>query len=305
MSCCNNPIELNCITKCDLLVLPIAVTSLYTIKAEFNGVQLTLDFAINNSNYAVVDKSKLNEDYYYTIGVFNASDVNVGCYKVKIMPSTECCDEPSTDISTTRIIADYVTLNSDTFLTTWVGQDKVYGYKCTAARYNGVALGLGDVMMFTSTELMHVPVQIAPRDTIPEHDTNNGSFWLTYDKNWIDFLQSLPIADYLTFSTSPFSGSTTVGNTPDRNFPDTEVTIYPTPSDEVNIYGEGFQIERNYPSTFSFTVEFIYAGPMSLQTVEDPYGPEVTGHTMIFRDDAYFIDGGKLYPANVKVIQST
>ena len=307
MSCCNNPIELNCITKCDLLVIPVAVTSLYTIKTEFNGILINLDFAINNSNYAVIDISELNEDYFYTIGVWNASGTQAGCYKVKIMPSSQCCDTPSTDVTTKRILADYVTLNSDNFLTDWVALGKAYGYRCTSASYNGVSVNTGDKMIFSGTENLHIAVQTAPRDTIPEHDTNNGSFWLTYDKNWIDFLQSLPIADYLTFSTSPFSGAINTAHEviKDHGYPEDETMIIATNEVANIVYGEGFMIERNYPSTFTFTVEYIYAEGGAFATVENPYGVETVGHTIVFRDDAYFIDGGKIYPANTRVIQAT
>lgn len=295
--CCDNPTDLGCISQCDLLILPIAATELYTVKTTFNGSVLPLDFALNSDDYPVVSQTDLNENYSYVIGVYNASGTNVGCYKVRIEPSSTCC-EPSTDVSQTRILADYATLNSDTFLTNYTALDKKYGYRCTAAMYNGVSLGTGDSVRYGSSDLAiaKVPVQVSPRDTIPEHDTNNVNLHIQYDSNWITFLQSLPIADYLTFSTSPFSGSSQINPLgKDRDFPDAIMGALKAPLYDPSIYGEGFQIERNYPSTFSFTIQYLYYDDLVTETI---------GHTIRFTESGYWIDGAKVYPANMRIIKT-
>lgn len=297
--CCDNPTDLGCISQCDLLILPIAVTDLYTVKTTFNGAVLDLDFAINDANdYAVVSQTDLNENYSYTIGVYNASGTNVGCYKVRIEPSGACC-EPSTDVSQTRILADYATLNSDTFLSNYTVQNKKYGYRCIAAKFNGVSLATGEAMTFENSQLdiAKVPVQVAPRDTIPEHDTDNSNLNLQYDRNWITFLNSLPIADYLTFRVSPFSGSSQINPLgKDRDFPDAIMGAQQAPGNDLNLYGEGFQIERNYPSTFSFTIQYLYF---------DDFVTEQIGHTIVFTESGYWIDGAKVFPANMRIIKTT
>jgi len=295
--CCDNPTDLGCISQCDLLILPIAATDLYTVKTTFNGSVLPLDFALNSDDYPVVSQTDLNENYSYVIGVYNASGTNVGCYKVRIEPSGTCC-EPSTEVSQTRILADYATLNSDTFISNYVILGKKYGYRCTAAMYNGVSLGTGDAMSFGSEDLdiAKVPVQVFPRDTIPEHDTDNANQHIQYDRNWITFLQTLPIADYLTFSVSPFSGSSQINPLgQDRDFPDAIMSVKQSvPSTDMNLYGEGFQIERNYPSTFSFTIQYLYF---------DDLVTEAIGHTIRFTESAYWVDGAKVYPANMRIIK--
>jgi len=296
--CCDNPTDLGCVSQCDLLVLPVAVTELFTIKTTFNNAVMELDFAINDDDYAVVSQTDLNENYSYVIGVYNAAGTNVGCYKVRIEPGGDCCT-PSTDVSTTRILADYATLNSDTFLSDYTALDRSYGYRCTAAKYNGVSLSTGTAMTFDSSNIgiATVPVQVAPRDTIPGHDTSNGSFFLQHDANWITFLQSLPIADYLTFRTSPFSGSSNpnpLGQ--DEWFPEAIMRLKGPPVTDLRLYGEGFQIERNYPSTFSFTIDYLYFEDNVTETI---------GHTIVFTDQGYWIDGAKVWPANMRIIQST
>jgi hypothetical protein len=289
--CCDNPIELECISSCDDLVLPYTVTESFTVKTTFNGAQFNVPFVANSNSKPVLDKSDLNEDYTYIFGIYNSAGTNVACYKIRINPVAICCDE---DTALEKVIMDVVNLNSDTFLTYWAGAGNHYKYQCVACTYNGKQLDLGIAKKCTSTDLAYVAVQVAPRDTIPEHTTDNyPTDFLTYDKRFIDFLNTLEIADYLTFSPSPFGGSNGSGPLADRGYPSSEVEAATDPLANNTLYGEGFQIEYPKDAEFSFTIEFSY----SPGTTE-----YIVGHTVVYKHDSYYIDGAKVFPANMRII---
>lgn len=294
--CCDDPIELECKSSCQDVILPYAATENHTVKTEFNGALVPLTFVLNASNYPVIDRSLLNENYTHIIGVYNASGTNVACYKITIHPSAICCE--GENIQGERFLADYANINSEPFLLHYIGEGYTYGYRCTDASYCGQYVANGDEMIFTEVDDQRIPVQTAPRDTIPDHDTNSGSFHLTYDANWITFLESLPIAEHLTFRVSPFTGRHTLGyNHPDHAYPAVIAdagTVDPITEEKVT-YGEGFQIEWKKGAKFSFTIEFLYKRGEYTEV----------GHTMTFRDDAYYINGAKVYPANLRTIKTT
>lgn len=305
--CCDNPIELDCVSSCGNIILPIAATIDHTVKTSFNGSVFNVDFALNQSNYPVLSKENLNEDYTYTFGVYDASGDNVGCYKLSIHPSAVCCGDEL--VSTTNVVADYACFNSDDYLTNMTGSGRQYGYECILAKYNGESVDTGSIQWFDSPDIQHVPIQTSPRDTIPFHDTDTGSVYLSYDKNWIDFLNSLPIADNLTFRTSPFTdgviSTKTVNGTP---YTQQRADIYyPTENfgqnshdpiaPSAHTYGEGFQIESVKGSNFILHIKCWYRVGTNDATA-------VIGHSIIYRDDSYTVDGATIYPANKREIQS-
>ena len=293
--CCDNPIELDCVSSCGNIILPIAITIDHTVKTSFNGSVFNVDFALNQSNYPVLSKENLNEDYTYTFGVYDASGDNVGCYKLSIHPTAICCGDEL--VSTTNVVADYATFNSDAFLELYIGSGNQYGYECISAEYNGTKLNISNsVMWFDEINLEETPVQIAPRDTIVAHDNVGGI--LQYSGSWLTFLESLQIADYLTFRSSPFKDFSLNTNKGEKNFPLTEMQIAVSLNGtDWGIYGEGFQIEYSKGATFKFTVKFWYRVGTNDATA-------ISGHTIVFKDDYYSIDGGIVYPANKREIQS-
>ena len=293
--CCDNPTDLGCFSSCGNIILPIASTVDYTVKTSFNGSVFEVDFALNQSNYLVLDKTNLNEDYSYTFGVYNASGTIAACYKLKIHPTAICCGDEL--ISTTNVVADYATFNSDDFLTLFIGAGNQYGYECISSEYNGAALDIStSVMWFDSVDIGNIPVQTAPRDTIAAHDNVGGI--LQYSGSWLTFLTSLQIADYLTFRPSPYRDFSTTTNKGEKNFPlnEMQATVSVNGTDW-GVYGEGFQIEYPKGATFKLTVKFWYRVGTNDATA-------LAGHTIVFKDDYYSIDGGIVYPANKREIQS-
>lgn len=285
--CCDNPTKLECISTCDRLVLPYVVTDAHVIKTSFLGAAVLCTFSITEDGYALIDKSELNENYSYTFGIYLAG-VNVACYQIKIMPSVVCCDSSS---NAELIIMDVVTLNSDTFLTEFCGHGNRYAYQCVAAQYNGINLEVGEKEIFAIMNGQTVPVQVAPRDTIPEYTTAE----YIYDENIINFLNGLPIGDYITFRPSPLSGHNSYGAEiiSDQGFP--AAVINSLDYDEIqghNCYGEGLQMEFPKGATFYFKINVIYMDLFE----------EIVGHTLEYTEKHYKIDGAKVYPANMRII---
>lgn len=303
--CCENPIELDCVSSCGDIIIPLAITADYTIKTSFLGSVFNVDFALNASSYAVIDKTNLNEDYVYTFGVYNASNVLSGCYQIKIHPSAVCCEAGI--ISSTHVVADYACFNSDDFLTQFVGNGNQYGYECTFAKFNGKIYDNIPVQWFALTDINRVPVQVAPRDTISAHNTDNpATNFLSYDRNWIDFLQSLPIAEKLIFRTSPFTdgvivdtvvnSGTFINQQRDANYPYNNIGGSSPVDNFGATYGEGFQIECAKGDQFILTIKCWYR-------VGTDNDSAVLGHTVTYRDESYTVDGAILYPANKREFQ--
>lgn len=303
--CCENPIELDCVSSCGDIIIPLAITADYTIKTSFLGSVFNVDFALNSSSYAVIDKTNLNEDYVYTFGVYNASNVLSGCYQIKIHPSAVCCEDGI--ISSTHVVADYACFNSDHYLAQFIIDGYQYGYECTFAKFNGKIYDNIPVQWFALTDINRVPVQVAPRDTISAHDTDNpGTQFLSYDRHWIDFLESLPIAEKLIFRTSPFTegvvkditynGTLYAQQRRDANYPKDIFGELSIPIGANGTYGEGFQIECAKGDQFILTIKCWYR-------VGTDNDSAVLGHTVTYRDDSYTVDGAILYPANKREFQ--
>lgn len=196
-----------------------------------------------------------------------------------------CCE------SDLNIVADYVTFNSDGFL---VGMDPndEYRYQCTYAEFNGIALPIGSRMDFRGDDIQidWVPIQTPPFDTIPAHNVDNG---LAYDKNWLTFLNSLPIAGFIQFDTSPFHDNGGTIGYPDLGFPNDEIgSVISLFGDDVSVYGEGFQIRRKQKDTFRFDIEYSYYDH-STQVV-------TVGHLISFTHEGMTIDGAFVPKANAK-----
>jgi hypothetical protein len=304
--CCDNPIDLGCKNKCEGIIIPLACTLDYTIKASFNGVNLPIEFSLGASNYPHLDMSDLNEDYTFQIGVFNQLGINVGCYKVKLSGSGSCCEVALSDGF--KVLSDYANFNSDDFLANHVGSGYQYGYECEWSKYNDLQLGSsGGITWFDSTDIQRVPIQVAPRDTISAHNTDNPlTLFLSYDKNWIDFLNTLKIATKVDFRTSPFTdgvtvdvvvnGITELNQHRDANYPSVNLGNANPVDTYGSTYGEGFQIEYNKGNTFAFKINFYYRNGVDVDS-------QILGHSIIYRDSSYEVDGAILYPHNTRTIQ--
>lgn len=100
MSCCNDKINLGCFGSCKESIVLSGATILpddiddYKVYAVFNGVKLCATIeavVVDGDNYiSMTSKGFLNEDYSYTIEVYNNSVLET-CYEVKIEP--EICVE--------------------------------------------------------------------------------------------------------------------------------------------------------------------------------------------------------------------
>lgn len=278
--CCDNPIELTCQSSCDEIVLPVVVLSTAKIYTTFNGVKLPIEFSINSSNYAVIDRRSLNEDYNYTFGVYNAANTQIGCYKLDIKPSATCC---TSTFEGDKIIQDVCALNSNVFLDILITEGGTYGYEMTGITFDGVALPDSERQSYISMDVIDIPVQAAPFDTIAEHDEDNKpTKWLTYDNNLISFLSSTPIAAYMDFKVTPFGAQKD-----DRGYPLSIVetlTIDITDIQTEIVYGQGFQQVFPENSRFTFTLKHYYNG--------------LLWHQLTYTERGYTVDGGFVYPQN-------
>lgn len=293
--CCDNPIKLDCITSCDALILPFAISAGHIIRTSYLGAEFNCEFSINSDGYAIVHKANLNEDYAYVFSI-TLNGVDAACYQIKINPSAICCEK---DDSLEHVIMDVTALNSDNFLNGFCDEIGYgYGYDCAYAIYNEQGIALGDnKALFFSTNVQRIPVQTAPRDTIPDHSVNTEPSHLSYDKNLLDFLQALPSNEKVQFNISPFKGTVNPagdGSTVDSGWPVTILDGVLDPLSTNKVYGTGLQLEFPKNATFAIKINFIY---IALDGVT-----ETIGHSIIYTEKGYYIDGALVYPANVRII---
>lgn len=185
-------------------------------------------------------------------------------------------------------ISDYATFNSDSFLTDLCNLGGAYGYKCINAAYNGNDITVDPaIALFTTVDVDRIPFQTGDRITIPNHNED----FLSYDKNWISFLNSLSISSFLTFRTSPFNHINALIT--DDGYPKDIIEHSLSDITESPYYGEGFQIEWETGSTFRFTIEYYY---------QLGHGPLTKQHTIIFTESGYNIDGADVHNSNMRDI---
>lgn len=213
----------------------------------------------------------------------------VGTFEFDLVKGCEVNDYINNQVT----IADYVTFNSDTFLLDLIDDGKAYRYTCdNSFMFNGQNITTSEtVKTYTQTDIRFVPVQEGERITIPKHI----ELGLHYDHNWIDFLQSLPIAQYITFRPSPFCDYDFGSGKLDPGYPVEVINSAVTSvhNETVYIYGEGFQIEWPRGATFSFTVRYYYRTPSNQWRLD---------HTIIFTEAGMTIDGAAVAYANKKDI---
>ena len=198
-----------------------------------------------------------------------------------------------------RKVSDYATFNSDMWLNTFTTEMKAkYAYQIISCSFNGNPVDMGEKQTFNTTNQTDVPVQSAPYNTIPAHNIDDPyGMHLTYDQNWIEFLTSNPISEFLTFRPSPWKqyldgGS---GYTGEQNYPidnlRANMFILGEFSD-ITVYGEGFQIDCLLTDTFSIEVEYSYI---------DHANNEVAAHTIEFTEAGMYIDGAYIPAAHTKI----
>jgi len=193
-----------------------------------------------------------------------------------------------------RNIANYATFNSTIWLNLWCTENGgSYAYECTEAIYNGVNIPTGDRMTFTATDFKKVIPQLTPRNTITAYAETDPDMQFKHDNNWLTFLRSIPISNYLLFWQSPFT------DTKDTGFPLTELHDNPFNSQigfliglgyETYAYGDGFDIEWTEGDTWSFTIKYLYI---------DSDTSIIEGHTITFTETGYTIDGASVSNANL------
>lgn len=157
--------------------------------------------------------------------------------------------------------------------------------------------------MYKTPVIQPTPVQVDPRNTIPAH--NNVGGILQHDKNWIDFLNSLPISDHLIFRTSPFRDYSLTNHKGEQYFPKSNVAQpYSLNGNNLVSYGEGFQIEWAKSIEWEFKINFLYV--IGGSAIGDPKNIDPDririGHTVVFNNLFMLIDGAKLYNYNLRTI---
>ena len=197
----------------------------------------------------------------------------------------------------TATIADFVTLNSDAFLS-WLCDPafnplgSIYGYELKNLVVNSVAFSNIPMSTHNAPDVRPIPQQVDPRITIPNY-INDGGSYLSYDHNWIAYLQQ--IKNILKFGPSPFGHISDAVT--DVGYP---VDLIKSKTIQVNeegngkVYGEGFQIEFPIGTRFSFSVDYWYqanGGAWSKQ------------HTCDFTESIIRIDGASVAVANTRNIQ--
>lgn len=197
----------------ELVLLNAVVNNMSAIFQTINTVSTDLSTIMAEElrplNRSVIDSTISKMNHKQAVKVTFTQCVQFQTQSCVIDPCNSCDDS-------TMVVADYPTFNSSEFINTLNGPDE-YSYRCIYAEYNGNLLGNGSLTTYTGAtkDIRLVPVQIAPNITIPAHDT----LALSYDHNWIAFLQSLPIADYLDFDTSPFKDGGGLAGHPDIDYP--------------------------------------------------------------------------------------
>ncbi len=89
MECCTNPIDLFCFTSCDTIKLPLAgsVGQTHLVRYNFNGFVSTFFTTVINGFHHITP-GYFNESSNVIFSVIRTSDnVQLGCYKAKILPT--------------------------------------------------------------------------------------------------------------------------------------------------------------------------------------------------------------------------
>ena len=188
----------------------------------------------------------------------------------------------------TKKIASYATFNSDDFLDTFTKAGYSYGYRVASCGFNGEDLGSGFDQMYSTLHREPIPTQVPPRDTVPAYF--NGDEFFNYDRNFFDWLNTLPISNFLTFWPSPMTKMSN-GHI-DTGYPMqmAEGSIS-DPFSISTLYGEGMDIEADELANFSLEIDYLYSDGTSI----------VTGHTIEFTETGMYIDGAFVPNANFKL----
>ncbi len=90
--CCDNPINLGCFNSCEDIRTNVTLDGLgtYTMSYEFNGAVITRQFsAYSVNNRLEIPYIYFNEDYNYTLKLYDNSGVYINCFKFQISPSNK------------------------------------------------------------------------------------------------------------------------------------------------------------------------------------------------------------------------
>ena len=89
-NCCENPIDLGCVSSCDDVVTNITASCAqqYLVTFEFNGATFSRRVSHNDdAGYFTIPAGTFNENYNTTFQVYDQAGEFVACYKVKTTPS--------------------------------------------------------------------------------------------------------------------------------------------------------------------------------------------------------------------------
>ncbi len=90
--CCDNPINLGCFHSCEDIRTNVTLDGLgtYTMSYEFNGAVITRQFSSNSVNSRLeIPYNYFNEDYYYTLKLYDNQGIYINCFKFQISPSNK------------------------------------------------------------------------------------------------------------------------------------------------------------------------------------------------------------------------
>lgn len=106
MSCCDNPIDLGCLSSCTPIVTNATATCAgsYSIVYHFNGAAVNIPFYQDAPGYVTIPAGYLNESYNGQFRLFDASGELIACYSFTMSPSITLSAMPTTgEILTTTM----------------------------------------------------------------------------------------------------------------------------------------------------------------------------------------------------------
>lgn len=106
MSCCDNPIDLGCLSSCDPIVTNATATCAggYSIVYYFNGAAVSIPFYQSAPGYITIPAGYLNESYNGQFRLYDASGELIGCYTFTMSASSTVSAMPTdSEILTTTM----------------------------------------------------------------------------------------------------------------------------------------------------------------------------------------------------------
>jgi len=109
MMCCDDIIDLGCVSSCSDIVTNVATVCdfTYTITYEFNGALITYTRTYNgNNDFVKIPASLFNEDSSTTFKMYDNNGELLSCYKVRISPGAAVNQGGITDYITSQTVIE-------------------------------------------------------------------------------------------------------------------------------------------------------------------------------------------------------